>query len=248
MEKVILTPRKLVLPEATTLDSNLLETYNESLGEYNEKGRQSLKIFSNKNGDLAESNCFAPLKLKEFLPKGTRLATMADLGRATEINPKFLNGFYSDTGLVLRTAGDSYENNDLLAKGLAKQLKKRGMSLREGNPKIIYFAALNLKEDKDSAYGLVYELSEEAEEGKNIFNAPELTRNYQFKTMDERGVPIEDSNGNRTLYTSEEGLSRFYLNRNSIVYSGDRDLAYSNDSGRVVAVSPEGTQKIKEKK
>ena len=164
MEKVTLTPREMVLPEATTLDSEILSAYNEGLASYNERARNTLNIFSDRKGDLAGSNCFAPIALRKYLPKGTRLATMADLGRATEINPKFLSGFFSDTGLTLKTAGDSYEQNDSLAKGLAKQLGKRNINLK--TPKVIYFDALDLKEDKDSAYGLVYVLNERARLGK----------------------------------------------------------------------------------
>ena len=241
MERVILTPRELVLPEATTLDSNVLQAYKEGIASYNERARNTLNIFSDRDGDLAGSNCFAPIALRDYLPNGARLATMADLGRATEISPKFLSGFYSDTGLVLRTARDSNQKNDVLAKGLAKQLGKRGIKLE--TPKVIYFDALNIKEDKDSAYGLVYVLSERAEMGKNIIDAPELIRNYQFKIIDGRGVPIENSDGNRTLYTREDGLSRFYLNRYSNVDSNNNDLANSNDNGRVVVINPEGTQK-----
>ncbi len=234
MEKVILTPRGLVLPEATTIDSKVLQDYKEGIASYGEKARQSLDIFSDIKGDLAGSNCFAPIELRKYLPKGTRLATMVDLGLATEQNPRFLSGFYSDTGLTLRTAGDSVKENDLLAKGLAKQLNKRGIKLK--TPKIIYFDALSLKEDKDSAYGLVYVLNERAKLGKNIIDAPELTRDFQFRIANEKGIPVEDKEGNRTCYTRQDGLSGFSLHRGSYVNSRSRNLAASGGNGRVVAV------------
>jgi len=246
MEKVILTPRKMVLPVATTLSSEFLEAYQEGIKSYDAKARKTLDIFSDRNGDFAGSNCFAPLELRKYLPKETMLATMADLGRATEINPGFLNGFYSDTGLVLRTAGDHYNPNDLLAKVLAEQLKEKGMPLQEGIPKIIYFDALNLKRDSNSAYGLIYFLNDNAEKGKNIIDTPELSEeNYSFKTMDERGVPIKDNLGKRTCYTRKDGVSRFCLYWYSNAYSNFRNLADSYDDGRVVGVTSEaGSQKI----
>ena len=165
---------------------------------------------------------------------------MADLGRATDINPEFLRGFFSDTGLVLRTAGDSHKPNDFLAKNLAEQLKKREIDLKA--PKVIYFDALSLREDSNSDYGLAFDLNERAELGRNIIDAPELSRNFIFKTMNEKGIPVEDPDGNRTLFTRPDGLSGFYMNRNSGVYSSIRSLADSNDYGRVVVVSAEGTR------
>ena len=244
MEKVILTPREMVLPEVTTSDSEILQSYKDGIASYNERARKTLNVFPDRNGDLAGSNCFAPLELRKYLPNGTKIATMADLGRATEINPRFLSGFYSDTGLTLRTAGDSYGQNDSLAKELARQLEKRDITLK--NPKVIYFDALELKEDKDSSYGLAYVLSDKAELGKNIIDAPELVKNYQFKIIGEKGIPIADNEGGKICYTKQDGLSGFCLDRLSGVFSSSRGLAGSYDDGRVVVVrtSEAGSQKI----
>jgi len=235
MESVILTPRELIFPEATTLNSQILEAYREKIKSYSERARNSLNIFSDRNGDLAGSNCFAPIILRDLFPKNSRLATMADLGRATEINPNFIYGLFSDTGLTLRTAGDSYQKNDLLAKNLAGQLKKRKITLK--HPKVIYFDALDLEESEDSAYGLVYKLNKRAKLGENIIDASELTENFTFRRINERGIPIRDTEGNRTSYTRKEGLSRFYLDGDSDAYSDDWGLAGSGDDGRVVVVN-----------
>jgi len=252
MERVILTPREMIFPEASTLDSQILNAYKEGINSY--EGRafdslstfDSLHIFQDKKGDLAGSNCFAPLKLREFLPKGTRLATMADLGRATEINPDFLKRFHSDTGLTLRTAGDSYKKNDFLAKDLAKQLKKRKITL--DSPKVIYFDALDLREEPlNSAYGLAYNLNERAALGVNIIDAPELKNKFMFKTMNEKGIPIMNNKGNKNLYTRQDGLSGFGLYEGWFVHSFDGRLAYSNEYGKVVVVSGEATSQENKK-
>ena len=240
MEKVILTPREISLPEAHTLDSEILNAYKEGINSYNKRAFDVLNIFQDIQGDLAGSNCFAPLKLREFLPEGTRLATMADLERVIEINPDFfLKGFYSDAGLALRTAGDSYEDNDFLAKDLAKQLEKREITL--DSPKVIYFDALDLKESQDSIYGLAYDLNEKAALGVNIIDAPELMNDMRFKTMNEKGTPIIDNKGNRNLYTRQDGLSRFFLDKGLCVLSFFGYLSDSDDDGRVVVISTEGT-------
>lgn len=242
MERIILTPREIVLAEAHTLDSQILNAYKEGINSYEGRAFDYLNIFQDRKGDLAGSNCFAPLKLREFLPAGTRLATMADLGRATEINPSFLKGFYSDTGLTLRTPGDSYKENDFLAKDLAKQLKKRKITLKTfhcfDSPKAIYFDALDLRKSQNSAYGLAYNLNEKAELGVNIIDASELMNNMKFKTMNEKtGIPLRHAQGNRTLYTRQDGLSRFHLYGGSIVFSSDSALANSGDCGRVIVVN-----------
>jgi len=237
MQRITLMPKEVTFPELSTLEFGIIETYNEAIKSYNEKARNSLNIFSNKNGELAESNCFAPIVLRQYLPKNSRLATMVDLGRATEINPSFLKGFYSDTGLTLRTNGDSHSPNDLLAKKLTKELKSRGINLK--NPKVIYFDALDLKQDNNSDYGLVYILNERAKLGENIFDAPELMKdNFNFKTMDSKtGIPIENKQGNRTCYTRKDSLGGFFLGSVSDVDSGYGSLVGSNDNGRVVVVS-----------
>jgi len=226
--------------EDITLSSKYLPQYQERIKLFNERARKSLDIFPDKNGILVGSNCFAPLVLREFLPKNSKLATMYDLEKLGGENPEIFKGFYIDTGLFLRTPGDSYKPNDLPAKNLAEQLKHRSINLE--TPKVIYFDALNLDENQDSAYGLTYRLNERAEFGKNIIDAPELTSDSMFKTIDERGIPVQDSKGNRQLYTRRDGLSRFslYWYRYSNVNSYDRDLADSYDNGQVVVLDAEG--------
>src|SRR3989338_7821296 len=175
-DQIELTPRNLVFPVARILDSKILDVYKEAINSYGEKAQSSLNVLQDRNGNLAGSNCFAQIILRKLLPRSSRLATMTDLGLATELSSDFLKGFYSDTGLILRTEGDSYEPNDFLAKDLAKQLKERRITLE--HPKVISFDALDLKKNEESAYGLSYKLSESAELGRNIIDAPKLTRDF----------------------------------------------------------------------
>ena len=229
--------------EDVTLSSKYLPQYQERIKLFNERARKSLDIFPDKKGILMGSNCFAPLVLREFLPKDSRLATMYDLEKLGRENPDFLRGFYIDTGLVLRTPGDSYRPNDLLAKNLAEQLKHKGITLE--TPKIIYFDALDLDENLESEYGLVYKLNGRANLGKNIIDAPELTNDFMFMTINEKGIPVKDENGSRKIHTRSDGLSRFYLDRISGVGSDGRDLAGSDDDGQVVVI--ENKQSLEKK-
>jgi len=171
---------------------------------------------------------------------------MVDLKRATERDQYFLTGFCVDTGLALMKAGDEYAENDFLAKNLAGQLDSRGIKLK--TPKIIYFDALDLREDNNSGYGLIYILNERAELGKNIIDAPELVSSFKFKIINEEtGIPIEYKLGKRAFCTRWNGLSRFCLYWGSTVGSYDMSLAksyndYNNMNktipyGRVIVVS-----------
>lgn len=240
MRRVTLKPRQIVFPEAHTLDSGILKVYEKEINSYKGSAFESLNIFRDNEGDLNGSNCFAPIVLRKFLLEGTRLATMADLGRVIEIDSKSFNYLGSDTGLVLRTAGDSCKKNDFLAKDLAEQLKKRKIILN--SPKVIYFDALDLrKQDRDSPYGLAYNLNERAALGVNIIDAPELMNDMGFKTINEKGIPVKDENGSKNLYTRQEGLSRFYLDGISSINSSDDDLNNTFDFDQVVVVSGENT-------
>src|SRR3989344_5668972 len=229
--------------EDITLSSKYLPQYQERIKLFNERARKSLDIFPDKNGILVGSNCFAPLVLREFLPKNSKLATMYDLEKLGGENPEIFKGFYIDTGLFLRTPGDSYKPNDLLAKDLAEQLKHKGITLE--TPKIIYFDALDLDENLEFEYGLVYKLNGRANLGKNIIDSPELTNDFMFMTINEKGIPVKDENGSRKIYTRSDGLSRFYLDRISGVGSDGRDLAYSVGDGQVVVI--ENKQSLEKK-
>lgn len=223
------------LPVVDMLDHKVLRSYEKDIASsYYERARRSLNISHNKDNYVILSNGFIPVQFRKHLPKGMRLATMADLARIIEAKTDILSGSYSDTGLVLRTAGDSHAPNDSLAKELAEQLNKRGIDLK--TPKIIYFDALDLKEDKDSFYNLSYVLNEKAEFGKNIIDAPALARDYLFRIFDDKGVPIQDDTERKLLCSRKDGLSRFLVSFNSYVSSDVTNLAQSNGLGRLILV------------
>ncbi|MEK6843853.1 MAG: hypothetical protein AABX83_00330 [Nanoarchaeota archaeon] len=158
------------------LDDSILEAYNESIQGYNEKARDSLGKFSKSDGELTGSSPLMLIQLANsgLLPEGTRLAKREDLENAISQDSDFLRGHYTDFGLALKTAGDSYAPNDLLAKRLAEQFKQRNIKLGEG--KLIYFDSLYLIEDENSAYGLIPSLKDGAE--SSILDLDDFRWNY----------------------------------------------------------------------
>ena len=204
---------------ARILDDSVLKAYNESIKGHNEKARESLGKFSRSNGELIGSSPLMIIQLVNsgLLPNGARLATRYDLENAISEDDSFLRGNYTDFALALRTAGDSYAPNDLLAKRLATQLEQRDIALGEG--KLIPLDVLSLIEDENSAYGLVIDLKE---------NAKSL---------------IRDLNDFKWNYTREEGLACADLGRFRSWDSGSVRLAGSGADGRVVVVSGEASAK-----
>ncbi|PIN79402.1 hypothetical protein COV16_04395, partial [Candidatus Woesearchaeota archaeon CG10_big_fil_rev_8_21_14_0_10_34_8] len=138
---------------ARVLDDSILKGYNDSVkSAYNsDKAREVLSKFEKAEGELAGSNSFMLVHLQNSGLVTGRIAIRQDLEKALRSGLN-LSGNYVDFGLALRTAGDSYSPNDLLAKILAGQLDRRGIKLGKG--KFIPVSALRLREDSDSEYGL----------------------------------------------------------------------------------------------
>ena len=205
-----------ILETARILDDSVLEKYNDSFQDYNEKARQTLGEFGRADGELTGSSPFMLVHLANsgLLPSDSRLATRKDLETATQYSPEFLSGRYVDFGLVLKTAGDSHAPNDFLSKRLAEQLKQRNIVL--GNGKLIPLNALTLAQNNDSAYGLVFDLNGEA---KNL---------------------IRDLAEFNWSYTKDSGLACACLSCDRDWNSVNVRLNSGSD-GRVVVVNAEGT-------
>lgn len=219
--------KELAWPEAYFLTEEQQAVYEESIKKYSGKARESLNV------PRAGSNLFKVLLLNQ---EGIRTAILSELEQAID-NGMQLKGFYEDIpSVVLRSNGDSYQPNDYLAKYLAKKTKKRNFK----HPLVLN--GLKLEENSNSAYGLVLVPGENFE----YFEAPELdyeNNRKRFSTLNERGMPIFDKNGNRTLYTKDDGLCRLCSDDALFLYSYYDHLEDSDAHGRVVVVSPEGVKK-----
>ncbi len=216
-----------------------LEEYN-GIVEKDYNNNKNLKVLSLKEikGILTilGSNTFAPILVNRIVEKhGYRVASLSDIERTLEDGDtlKLIGNYYVDLGIVLRS---EYEPNSFLANNLADQLKhNRGISLK--NPIYIPFSSLELIGDSDSRdYGLTYKLKENAQ----IMEASQLIGENDYKKFskaDEKGLPIFDKEGDRTLYTTNFGLSRLLLYGDLDLDSDNVGLAGSDEVGRVVLVS-----------
>ena len=222
-KELVLVPRNIVFPTARFLSPEEREAYEDAISQYSGKAREFLDVYG--------SNLFKILKLNEIFPNGKRIATLADLGQIVETDKDYLSGFFVDAPVVvLRSAGDSYQLNDSLAKSLAKQVRKRTFK----NPVII--TGLEVEASNDSAYGLKFRKTDKTK----VIDAPELANENdrrRFTKTDERGMPIFDKNGNRILYTRKSGLSRVNLDSQLNFGSSSVDLAFSSLGGRVIVIN-----------
>lgn len=149
---------------------------------------------------------------------------------------------YIDTGLVLDFSGKNHE----LARKLFERLPKK---LKDFDRLPAVLVGYGLENSKFGDYGVipVYQ------EGTELRTAKILTEpTAQFKETDpqlvQSGLPSRLGTGTRWLYNSTQGesskdnlgLSRLFLNYFLNLGSSDKDLAGSNELGRVVSVRAEG--------
>ncbi len=212
-------------PRARFLSDVGQAQYNEAVKKFNsERARINLSI--SQDG----SHLSKVILLNEL---GIKTATLPQLYDIWDVDSAFLSGHYEDVAsVVLRSNGDSHNPNDLLAKELVKSIKR---SFEHS----YVLTGLKLKEDDNSQYGLVLVRGENF----RYFEAPELdysNNKKRFSRVDERGIPIFEDNGSKTLYTRQDGLSRLCVDWGSGLNSDDGDLFNSSSDGRVVVVDALG--------
>lgn len=236
------------IPQAGFLEGDFgkafLEEYNGRVSaDYNDNS--NLNVLSYRNNVVKGSNPFAVVLANQILrEENLRTATQADLEKALRIGWD-LKETYEDTGLVLISEEDQdYSRNTSLAKDIAKPIKVVGIKFSPKKPVMIPLTGLEL-ENSDNYYGLTFKLRGDTK----IYEAPILAKGGQFNSedIDEKiGLPKKlSSSGDRTLYTRGSGLSRLNLYLALGLYSRSKGLDNSFDTGRVVAVSGEGTSQEK---
>lgn len=157
------------------VDGLILNDYKESIKSYNsQKSKETLDNLKVAEGKISGSSPFIQVHLinSGLIENGNRLPTIEDFESTLRIDNSFLikdflisnsGCAYTDFGLALRSQRDSYhKQNDILSRRLFGQLVKRGVDIGVG--KLIPLNALELKEDENSVYGLVFNLREDAEE------------------------------------------------------------------------------------
>ena len=237
---VKLVPKGLQIQEVSFLaDKDMLKAYQDRIRtKYNSKrARESLNIFR-EGGVVQGSNSFANVELASL-----RLALPSQVLHASELNPDFFERRYEDLGLVLRTNGDPFRENDYNARNLHEQLEKRGFKPSPDEPVMISLRGLILERDENSYYGLIHRITDESQ----IVQAPELSRKnngMRFSRTDERGIPIFDNKGERTFYAGQSGLGRFVLDGGlDLVSNWGRGLSDSGAGGRVAVIENFSSEK-----
>lgn len=201
------------------LDGSRLPDYLDSTKKHDGIVRKTLERFTIQYGDLTGSSPFMVVNYANegLLPEGAKPTGRVELEEAIRRDNTFARGNYVDFGLALVTAGDSYKTNHLLAETLANDFKKRAMPLDSG--KLISLSALQIRANKNSAYGLTFHLKDDLQDGA-----------------------IWDLQAFKWIYgPRKEGLSSACLSRDRDWYSSDRYLDDSSSDGRVALVSAEGT-------
>jgi len=214
----------------------ILDEYNQLVqNEY--QNVSTLQKLSFEDNVVKGSNPFSFILLNKVLQNhGKWVARPTDLERALEKESINLKGTYGDSGLVLRSNTDP---NQYLAQNLISQIEQRE---ELQSPLMIPLEGLDLKYDSSSPSDLSFQLTDSTE----LIYAPQLNKSNhskKFNNGDEKGLPIFDENGSRTLYSSEgEGLCRLFRDGDLDLGAGDGDLSSSGSDGRVI-VCAEGTSK-----
>lgn len=134
---------------------------------------------------------------------------------------------YEDLGIVVYTLNGP---NNQLANHLAAQAKERGIEMK------FPMAFYHLKTAKDDKFpnGLRLDLDDIAV----AYHVPVLSNpTTKFKSNDpslvQNGFPSEVGEGDRTLYTAQEGLRRLFRYGGLYLYASGGYLPGSNGAGRV---------------
>lgn len=226
-DHVVLVPRNS--PIVRFLSREEQAKYEETVKvKYNSKlARKTLDI--SRRG----SNVFKVIELKN---QGIKVAGSPELGLIAERNRDWISDYLIFVpSLVLRSCGDSYIENDFLAKDLAKQLRKNTFE----NPVVIN--ELENEESTDTPYGLKFK------RGQGSFYEASALRHENhrrsFNKFDKRGMPDfadpEADGGRFTLYTRSEGLSGLCICGGEDWGSGWGDLKGSPPDGKILVIDVE---------
>ncbi|PJE81022.1 hypothetical protein COU58_04675 [Candidatus Pacearchaeota archaeon CG10_big_fil_rev_8_21_14_0_10_32_42] len=211
----------------------VLEEYN-SVVMQNYKGNSKLKALSFSDNVVKGSNTYSIFLMNKILEKvGLRTANLSDIQKIIDKSETFLKGFYVDLGVILRTKDAP---NSYLANQLGKEAEEKNYSFSNEFPLVFKPSDLELIVDEYSSSGLGFKIKELG----RPFNVSEFNNqndNKSFKNTSNSGIPIFHKEGNRTLYTRDDGLSRVYLYGDGDLNVRDGDLEGSDDNGRVVVIS-----------
>ena len=218
--------------------ADILAEYRTAVKRDYENNPNLLVFHQEGEGLVTGSSSLATVVLddKVLRGRGLRVATLRDLELILKHRQDIeLRGTYEDAGLALRSEA---EPNEYLARNLTEQLRARDPRLQY--PVLVNLTDCTLVKDPNarSSYGLVFKLREDA----RLIYAPILNNptGFSFSSADideTTGLPRKlSTEGNRSLWTIDSGLSRLCLDGDLDLNSYDGDLTYSCSDGRVVVV------------
>ena len=248
-EEEIILPQAPDFKEAFFLEGDFGKQINEKIQAKYADIKAINKVVYDENDKLVKgSTPFYVVAVNEIFKEEFpqfRTATQADLEKILKNNTLGLKGLYEDSALVLRNKDNP---NKYLAKDLFKQFKDKGKLLKENSAYVFPLNTLKLRKDDNSGYKLSFDITDLTLE--NYFEAPILNetsqKKFNSKDIEENtGLPSKVRDlGDRTLYTSQNGLCRLdLLLRNLSLDSGFDDLASSGGLGRVVVFSGEAASR-----
>ncbi|MCH7850492.1 MAG: hypothetical protein IH845_02505 [Nanoarchaeota archaeon] len=165
--------------------------------------------------------------MDQCLPLGQRVATLKDLEKIFDCDEGFLDGFHVDTSqIVLRTQTLSNRLNAYILGPLIDYIHGKGLTFSSENPLII--SGLDFRSDDDpfnEGYGLRLNF-----QGGRI--SAENDKRLAHENYEGRLVPF--GNGQKKIYTWEDGLSGICLSVMGNLGTGGTDLHESSEEGRVV--------------
>ena len=234
----------LVPREVEALFPSIFQLKNDELGKeavriMNDRFKGNdyvvLKNLGNENQPVAHSNPYrrwalGPIvrELKREVGDNVELLTPAVSEQALRSGRlPDVTSTYEDLGVVVYSLNGP---NDKLAQHLVNQARERGFVAK--SPMVFY----HLKTARDGKFpdGLRLDLDDNAV----IYHASILsnhTSNFKAdnKGLAQTGLPDEVGEGNRILYTAQEGLRGLYRDRDSGLNANDDNLPYSIEAGRV---------------
>lgn len=249
--------RLLISPEDRKLFPEVFQFSN------NERGRDVLKLMKERYGDnpflrvTVPSEEGAPIQgsniyIKSAVIPIVRELTNENIGHLTPaLSEKALRygilpdatSTYEDLGAAVHSLKDP---NSQLANHLAAQAREAGVNVEFP---MVFPYLVAMKDDKFPG-GLRLDLDTKSViDGLGIaYHEPSLRKGGQFKSSDPKllvtGFPSEVEEGDRTLYTEQEGLRRLYRDWDSDLYAYVDDLPVSLVAGRVSFVKGAAPQNL----
>jgi len=206
--------------------------YN-SIKKNEKKFGKDLGFLDYKNGEIRGSNLLRAGQINYLLKNsGIRVAVPRD-----DFNESIFNlvreNFYTDfNALVVHKDRPSYKKNNGLWKKVTELIEDINGSVPKHSMVQGYYT---LPDKNEMKYGVKIVPAPNFE----IIEDNRLSEEYdgwKFDNVDEKGLPLnlDESKGERTFYTRNDGLSGVYLD--SGLSAGDSNLSYSDHDGRVVLV------------